>query len=98
MSRAQNTPQPRSAGFTACRKGFKPDVVITGQMGLYEIRFVTEGGTAWFQQHLEYHGRTWHGDALICDSSRMCRDIVAGMDRDGLAVELNGQDMKGFGS
>jgi hypothetical protein len=71
------------------------DVSITGQ-GFYLISPGTTRGRAWARKHLSKGERTKVGDAIACDDGRACREIVAGMVKDGLAVQVNGVDMKGF--
>ncbi len=80
------------------RKPVQFDVIITGEMGLYEIEPLTHAGKAWMDEHLSDGDgeRTRMGDSVICDDTDYCRDIVAGMDQDGIRVEMNGVDMKGF--
>lgn len=75
------------------------DVVITGELGLYEIAPLTRTGKSWMDEHLSDGDgeRTRMGESVICEGGDNCRDIVRGMDRDGLKVEMNGVDMKGFG-
>jgi len=77
----------------------KFDVVITGELGLYEIEPLTHVGKAWMDENLSDGDgeRSRMGDSVICEGRDNCRDIVAGMDREGLKVEMNGVDMKGFG-
>jgi hypothetical protein len=81
------------------KKAKKFDVVITGELGLYEIAPLTAAGKSWMDEHLSDHDseRSRIGDSVICEGSDNCRNIVRGMDRDGLKVEMNGVDMKGFG-
>jgi hypothetical protein len=69
------------------------DVIVTGQ-GYYLITPSTKAGKAWARKHLSDGERTRVGNAIACDSGAQCRDIVAGMLRDGLAVEVNGRDMR----
>ena len=73
-----------------------PDLVISGSWGLYTIEPTTPKATRWVRKHIpspvKLHGR------IVCEGGDRCRDIVAGADRDGLRVEVNGQDMKGFGA
>lgn len=85
--------------IVAVKRGKKFDVIITGELGLYEIEPLTRAGKAWMDEHLsDGEGeRTRMGDSVICEGSDNCQDIVAGMDKDGLKVEMNGVDMKGFG-
>jgi hypothetical protein len=85
--------------MAAKKRPKKFDVVITGEMGLYEIEPLTRDGKAWMDINLsDGNGeRTRMGESVICDDSDYCREIVRGMDRDGVKVEMNGVDMKGFG-
>lgn len=80
----------------AARKTKKFDVVITGEMGLYEIAPLTRIGKSWMDEHLSGDERTRMNESVICEGSDNCRVIVRAMDRDGLKVEMNGVDMKGF--
>jgi hypothetical protein len=74
------------------------DVIITGELGLYEIEPLTRAGKAWMDENLSDGDseRTRMGESVICDDAGYCRDIVAAMDHEGLKVEMNGVDMKGF--
>lgn len=75
----------------------KFDVIITGQMGLYEIEPLTRSGKAWMDENLSGGERTRMGETVVCEGGDNCRDIVRAMDCEGLKVEMNGVDMKGFG-
>jgi len=83
----------------ATRNPKKFDIAITGKLGMYEIAPLTRAGTSWRDEHLSERDseRTRRGESVICDGMDNCHAIVAGMDRDGLKVEMNGVDMKGFG-
>lgn len=74
------------------------DAVITGSWGLYTVAFLTDAGRAWREEHLPKGDEIteWCGQVVVEGGDR-CRAIVAGMDRDGLQVEVNGVNMKGFG-
>jgi hypothetical protein len=76
----------------------KYDVVVTGELGLYQIEPLTRAGKAWMDEHLSDGDgeRTRMGESVICEGADNCRDIVAAMDREGLKIEMNGVDMKGF--
>jgi hypothetical protein len=75
------------------------DLRVTGSWGLYRIHAATRPGKAWVRKHLRGGERTVldNGDTM-CEGSREIRDIVAAADRAGLSVDVNGQDMKGFGA
>lgn len=76
-----------------------PDIRVTGSMGLYKIIAPTSAGKRWRKKHLTSGERVLDSaGALVCDGGENCRAIVAGAVKDGLAVEVNGVDMKGFGS
>jgi hypothetical protein len=75
----------------------KYDVIIDGRWGLYSIHPASKKGERWAQRKLSAGERTRIGEAIMCEGSDRCRDIVAAMDREGLKVELNGVDMKGYG-
>ncbi len=83
----------------AAKKLKQYDVIITGEWGLYEIEPLTRSGKAWMDEHLSDGDgeRTRMGDSVICEGGDNCRAIVRAMDDEGLKVELNGIDMKGFG-
>jgi hypothetical protein len=76
----------------------KFDVLITGEWGLYEIEPLTRAGKSWMDENLSDGDgeRTRIGENVVCEGGDNCRAIVRGMDHDGLKVELNGVDMKGF--
>jgi hypothetical protein len=78
----------------------KFDVVITGKRGFYEIAPLTCAGKAWRDEHLSKcdSERTRMGESVMCEGLDNCEAIVAGMNRDGLKVTMNGVDMKGFGT
>jgi len=71
------------------------DVVIQGQ-GVFMIDPLSERAKQWIEENIRGE-QTWLHDMLACEGSRNTRAIVAGMVRDGLNVEVNGVDMKGFG-
>lgn len=72
------------------------DVIVNGEMGLYMIDPLTPRARSWLKKNIR--GEQTHvGRLLACEGSRNVREIVAGMVRDELAVEVNGVDMKGFG-
>jgi hypothetical protein len=74
------------------------DLRIQGSAGLYRIVAATPSGKQWRKRNLGKGERSvLPNGALVCDSSADCRAIVAGAVKDGLAVEVNGVDMKGFG-
>jgi hypothetical protein len=75
----------------------KYDVIITGELGLYEIEPLTRAAKAWMDENLSGGERTRKGESVICEGGDNCRDIVRAMDREGLKVEMNGVDMRGFG-
>lgn len=74
------------------------DLRIQGSWGLYSITTATPKGKRWQKRHLAKGERSVlpNGD-LVCEGGDECRAIVAGAVKDGLAVEVNGVDMKGFG-
>jgi hypothetical protein len=72
------------------------DLIISGQWGLYTIAALTKRGRTWTRKHLSGGERTHLNGALVCEGGDRCRAIVAGADKDGLRVEVNGVDMKGF--
>jgi hypothetical protein len=65
-------------------------------MGLYAILPLTVNGTVWIAKNCSIGRRTWQAGALMCEGGEQCREIVRGMDRDGLSVTVNGTDMAGF--
>ena len=73
-----------------------PDVIVTGQWGLYSILPMSKRGRAWVKRHLSDGERTVLNGATMCEGGDRCREIVAGMVAQGLRVEVNGVDMKGF--
>lgn len=79
-------------------RGKQFDVIVTGELGLYEIAPLTRTGKAWMDEHLsdDDSERTRMGESVICEGTDNCHAIVAGMDGDGLKIEMNGVDMKGF--
>jgi hypothetical protein len=73
------------------------DVIVSGRMGLYSIDPLTVRGCKWMKRHLSKGERTpTSNGGVYCEGGNRCRDIVEGMDRDGLRVEVNGVDMNGF--
>ena len=73
-----------------------PDITIAGS-GFYSIDPASRRGRAWVRRHLSSGERTpTDNGGVWTDSGRACREIVAGMVKDGLRVEVNGQDMTGF--
>jgi hypothetical protein len=73
------------------------DVRITGR-GIYRIEMLSARAKRFARAHLSRGERTRDsGGALLSDDGRACREIVAALDRAGLSVTVNGQDMAGFG-
>jgi hypothetical protein len=72
------------------------DVSVKGSFGLYTLDFLTRKGRTYERKHLSQGDRTHLGEALICEGVRQCAEIIVAMNRAGLAVSLNGVDMKGF--
>ena len=82
----------------AFKDGAKPplyDLSVTGQWGLYEIFTPTTRGKRWVKKNVEAD-RIELGGAVVVEGGDRCRDIVAGAVKEGLRVEVNGLDMKGF--
>jgi hypothetical protein len=79
-------------------EGWSFDVQIVGRWGLYSVMPVSRRGRTWSTRHLSGGERVTIGQAIVCDGGDRCRAIVAGMVKDGLRVEVNGVDMKGFGA
>ena len=75
----------------------KYDLVISGQWGLYTIASPTKRGKTWLRKSLAGEQTRLHG-AIVCEGGDRCRAIVAGADRSGLRVEVNGLDMRGYGA
>ena len=73
------------------------DVSITGAMGLYQIQPLTKAGRTWTKKHLTSGERVRLGDTIACEGGDNCWEIVRGMVREGLRVEVNGTDMSGYG-
>ena len=72
------------------------DISVTGSWGLYAIAPQTTKGHAWVKKHLSQGERTVLRGAVMCEDSRVCREIVAASVEAGLRVEVNGMDMKGY--
>lgn len=72
------------------------DVKISGAMGFYSIEAQTRAAARWMNLHVEGVHTQRIGEIAHCDDGGLCREIVAGMVADGLHVEVNGVDMKGF--
>lgn len=73
------------------------DLSVSGSWGLYSITPRTAKGKRWLKRHCSGGERTYLADALVCEGGDRCRAIVAAADRGKLRVEVNGQDMTGFG-
>lgn len=71
------------------------DVDINGQMGLYSLARLTERAQRWTTKKLRGEQTILNG-AIMVEGGDRCRAIVAAMVADGLRVEVNGVDMKGF--
>jgi hypothetical protein len=75
------------------------DVTVTGKMGFYEFHFLTPKAKRYRFKCLGKAFRSpMGGTYLVCDDSEQCRAIVVSMNIHGLSVEVNGVDMKGFGT
>ncbi|MGH7177701.1 MAG: hypothetical protein ACREJC_10000 [Tepidisphaeraceae bacterium] len=72
------------------------DLTVTGSWGLYAIAPLTTKGRSWTKRHLTDAIAGAVRGSVMCESGRMCREIVAEAVKDGLRVEVNGVDMKGF--
>lgn len=72
------------------------DMTVEGQWGLYSIHTPTTRGKRWRARKLSGGERTTLGDALMCEGGDRCRAIVADAVADGLRVQVNGVNMKGY--
>jgi hypothetical protein len=87
-------------GTSAAEGAMKPvvDITVAGRMGLFTIDPHTPRARRWFERHLTVGERTPSAaGGILCEGTGRCMDIVAAADRGRLRVEVNGQDMRGFG-
>jgi hypothetical protein len=75
----------------------KYDVTVSGSWGMYTATANTLRGKRWLRVNApEGPEHTYVNGSLLVEGGNPSRLLVAGMVRDGLAVEVNGVDMTGF--
>ena len=73
----------------------KLDVAIEGSWGLYSCTPLTRAAQTFVKAKVDI-GDWQDPERFHIEGGDRCRALVAGMVAEGLRVEVNGQDMKGF--
>ncbi len=65
------------------------DILITGSRGFYNIQSSSPSGHEWLRLNVDQSSLTL-GGAIVCDDTRMTRDITEAAFDAGLGVLVNG--------